>query len=79
MLRLPVEFIPDPELGGYTAQIPGVPAYGEGPSKSEAVADLRLAFGAYVEEFGFKNTLAKVNRAAELQEFEFPVKQALSV
>ena len=35
-----VELIPDPELGGFTARIPDIPAYGEGEMENEAIMDL---------------------------------------
>ena len=35
-----VELIPDPEEGGFTARIPDIPAYGEGDTEDEAIADL---------------------------------------
>ena len=34
------ELIPDPELGGFTARVPGIPAYGEGETERAAVGDL---------------------------------------
>jgi predicted RNase H-like HicB family nuclease len=49
MKRLTVELIPDPELGGYTARVPDIPAYGEGETEEEAIADLKEALAAYVE------------------------------
>ena len=47
-----VELIPDPEFGGFTAQVPGIPAYGEGETEAEAIADLKEALAAYFEAFG---------------------------
>ena len=38
--QLTVEIIPDPDLGGITARVPDIPAYGEGETKEEALADL---------------------------------------
>ena len=35
-----VELIPDPELGGFTARIPDIPAYGEGETEDEAISQL---------------------------------------
>ncbi|MDQ6700234.1 MAG: hypothetical protein M3Z36_08610 [Acidobacteriota bacterium] len=52
MPRLTVELIPDVEHGGFTARIPDIPAYGEGDTEEEAMADLREALLAYVQEFG---------------------------
>lgn len=47
-----IELIPDPELGGFTARIPDIPAYGEGPTEEEAIADLKVGIQAYIEENG---------------------------
>ena len=40
---LTIELIPDPELGGFSARVPDIPAYGEGATEDEAVQDLREA------------------------------------
>jgi predicted RNase H-like HicB family nuclease len=52
MKRLIVEIIPDPELGGFTARVPDIPAYGEGETAESAIADLKEALRAYIEAFG---------------------------
>ena len=52
MASLMIELIPDPELGGFTARLPDVPAYGEGETEEAAIADLREALRAYSEAFG---------------------------
>lgn len=52
MQRLTVELIPDPEIGGFSARVPDIPAYGEGETEEEAIADLREALRGYVEAFG---------------------------
>lgn len=44
-MSLVVELIPDEEEGGFTARIPDIPAYGEGDTEEEAIADLRKALG----------------------------------
>ena len=54
-----VEYIPDTELGGYTARLPGIPAYGEGNTKEEAKADLKEAVMAYLESYGPDETLSE--------------------
>ena len=61
MRRFTVEIIPDLELGGFTARVPDIPAYGEGATEEEAMADLREAVAAYVEQFGMEDALARVN------------------
>ena len=48
MKLLMVELIPDPELGGYTARVPDIPAYGEGETEEDAIEDLKEALGAYL-------------------------------
>ena len=60
MLGLTVEIIPDAEQGGFTARVPDIPAYGEGNTEDEAIADLKEALAAYVEAFGLEDALARV-------------------
>ena len=43
-----IELIPDPELGGFTAFIPDVPALGEGGTEQEAIADLEVCLKGYI-------------------------------
>lgn len=56
-----VELIPDFEIGGFTARIPDIPAYGEGETEDEAIADLKEALRAYIEAFGIDDALARAN------------------
>ena len=58
---LAVELIPDPAEGGYTARVPDIPAYGEGESPEEAIADLREALRGYIEAFGLEDAMHRVN------------------
>jgi predicted RNase H-like HicB family nuclease len=58
MKSLIVELIPDPDLGGYTARVPDIPAYGEGQTEDEAIQDLREALSAYVDAFGLDEAMA---------------------
>ncbi len=37
---LSIELIPDPDVGGFTACLPDIPAYGEGETPEAAIADL---------------------------------------
>lgn len=67
MARLAVELIPDPEQGGFTARIPDIPAYGEGASEAEAIADLKEALRAYVEAFGVEEALSRLNQPSALR------------
>jgi predicted RNase H-like HicB family nuclease len=59
-MSLSIELIPDPELGGFTARLPDVPAYGEGETEEAAIADLREALRGYIETFGLDNALSRV-------------------
>ena len=59
MLGLTVEIIPDTEQGGFTARVPDIPAYGEGNTEDEAIADLKEALAVYVEAFGLEDALAR--------------------
>jgi predicted RNase H-like HicB family nuclease len=58
--RLMIELIADPELGGYTARVPDIPAYGEGESEEEAIDDLRQALKGYIETFGLEDAMNRV-------------------
>ena len=58
---LAVELIPDLEAGGYTARVPDIPAYGEGETPEEAIADLQEALRGYIEAFGLEDALSRVN------------------
>ncbi|OAI45892.1 hypothetical protein AYO44_02540 [Planctomycetaceae bacterium SCGC AG-212-F19] len=62
MSSLVVEIIPDPEQGGFTARVPDIPAYGEGETEDEAIADLREALLGYIEAFGLEDALARLSR-----------------
>ena len=64
MNRLTVELIPDPELGGYTARVRDIPAYGEGETEEEAIADLKEALGAYIQAFGLEEATTRPNPPA---------------
>ena len=64
MTGLTIELIPDPEMGGFTARVPDIPAYGEGDTEDEAIADLREALRGYIETFGLDDALSRVSRPA---------------
>ncbi|HUB24196.1 MAG TPA: hypothetical protein VL992_02125 [Tepidisphaeraceae bacterium] len=55
-----IELIPDPELGGFTARLPDIPAYGEGDTEDAAIADLREALKGYIETFGLDDAQARL-------------------
>ena len=55
-----VELIPDPDLGGFTARLPDIPAYGEGETEEEAIADLRESLQGYIEAFGLQEALDRL-------------------
>ena len=70
MKRLTVEIIPDQEQGGFTARMPDIPAYGEGETEEEAIADLREALRAYIEAFGGEDALARMNPPSSLRHLD---------
>jgi predicted RNase H-like HicB family nuclease len=70
MPGLTVEIIPDTGQGGFTARVPDIPAYGEGSTEDEAIADLKEALAAYVEAFGLEDALARVNPPASLRKLD---------
>jgi predicted RNase H-like HicB family nuclease len=70
MKRLTVELIPDAELGGFTARVPDIPAYGEGETEEEAIADLHEALRAYIDAFGLDDALARLNPPSSLRHLD---------
>jgi predicted RNase H-like HicB family nuclease len=60
MSEITIELIPDPEEGGFTARIPDIPAYGEGETEEEAIADLKEAVRGYIEAFGLDDALGRI-------------------
>jgi len=76
-MRLTVELIPDPNLGGLTARVPDIPAYGEGETEEEAIADLKEALLGYVETFGLEDMLGRVNSPSSLRQIEIELDDPL--
>jgi predicted RNase H-like HicB family nuclease len=66
-----VELIPDPTLGGFTARIPDIPAYGEGESEEAAISDLKEAIRAYIETFGLDDALARLSSPLSLRQLDW--------
>lgn len=75
--RLTVELIPDPEQGGFTARVPDIPAYGEGATEDEAIADLKEALKGYIETFGVDDTLARLSLPITLRHVEIDLSDTL--
>lgn len=67
MKEFVIEIIPDEEIGGFTATIPGIPAYGEGETEEAAIADLKQAVAVYVSVFGIEDALDRMNVPSELR------------
>jgi hypothetical protein len=61
-----VELIPDPELGGFTARVSDIPAYGEGDTEEAPIADLREAILGYISTFGLQEALSRVSAPLSL-------------
>jgi len=55
-----VELIADVEVGGFTARIPDLPAYGEGETEDQAIADLKEAVKGYIETFGLDDAMSRI-------------------
>lgn len=70
MKRLTVEIIPDLDQGGFTARVPDIPAYGEGETEEEAIADLREALRAYIEAFGIEDAAGRLNPPSSLRQLD---------
>jgi predicted RNase H-like HicB family nuclease len=70
VVHLTVELIPDPDVGGFTARVPDIPAYGEGDTEGEAIADLKEALKAYIETFGLQDALSRLNQPTVLRHID---------
>jgi len=77
MKRLIVELIPDVEQGGFTARVPDIPAYGEGATEDEAIADLRQALFAYIDEFGVDDAMARLNQPTALRPLDLELEDSI--
>lgn len=73
-----VELIPDPEQGGFTAHVPDIPAYGEGETEDEAIADLRDALRAYIEAFGVDDAKSRINAPSALRQVDRTLEELAS-
>lgn len=73
MARITVELIPDPDKGGFTARIPDIPAYGEGETEDEAIADLKEAVRGYVEAFGLDDALARLSAPVTVRQVDIDI------
>ena len=71
MSLLSIELIPDLEHGGFTARMPNLPAYGEGETEEEAIADLREAIRGYIDTFGLADALARINSPLEVRQLDW--------
>jgi predicted RNase H-like HicB family nuclease len=60
MSQLMIELIADPDEGGFTARLPDIPAYGEGETEEQAIADLRHALKGYIDTFGLPDALGRI-------------------
>jgi predicted RNase H-like HicB family nuclease len=63
-MSLTIELIADLDLGGFTARLPDIPAYGEGETEDAAIADLKEAIRGYIETFGLEDALERISRPA---------------
>ena len=63
-MSLTIEIIPDPDQGGFTARLPDIPAYGEGETEDEAIADLKEAIRGYIDTFSLDDALSRVTQPA---------------
>lgn len=75
MTGFAVELIPDPQEGGFTARIPDIPAYGEGETEDEAIADLKAALRGYIETFGLSNALSRLSTPLTVRQIELDLAQ----
>jgi predicted RNase H-like HicB family nuclease len=70
MKQVCVELIADEKYGGFTARLPDIPAYGEGETEAEAIADLKEALAAYIESFGLEDALARLQSPVTIRSID---------
>lgn len=68
--KVTVELIADEELGGFTARVPDIPAYGEGKTEDEAIADLHQALRGYIETFGIAAAMERMTTPTTLRRID---------
>lgn len=71
MARLSIELIADEGFGGFTARLPDLPAYGEGETEEEAIADLREAVRGYIETFGLADAVSRITSPVTVRELDW--------
>jgi predicted RNase H-like HicB family nuclease len=69
-MTVTIELIPDPDEGGFTACIPDIPAYGEGDTEDEAIADLKEALRAFIEAAGLDAALSRIRPRGVVRELD---------
>jgi predicted RNase H-like HicB family nuclease len=62
---------PDPEQGGFTARLPDIPAYGEGATEEEAIADLKEAVRGYIKTFGLEDALSRLSSPSAVHQLDW--------
>ena len=75
MENLTIEILADPEVGGFTARIPDIPAYGEGTTEELAISDLKESLRAYIEAFGIEDAMSRVNPPSVLRHLEVSLRE----
>jgi predicted RNase H-like HicB family nuclease len=73
--RMTIELIPDFEAGGFTARLPDIPAYGEGKTEAEAIADLKEALRGYIETFGLDDARAQLSSPFDIRELDWDLNE----
>ncbi len=73
--RMTIELIPDLEAGGFTARLPDIPAYGEGKTEAEAIADLKEALRGYIETFGLDDARAQLSSPFDIRELDWDLNE----
>lgn len=63
-MQIIVELIPGPEEGGFTACVPDIPAYCEGETEEEAIADMKEALKGFIEVYGIEAAMERISSPA---------------
>ncbi len=76
-MPLPIEIIPDEELGGFTALVPNIPGCGEGETVKEAIDDLKVALGGLIDVRGIEEVRSLVRSRPDLRQSDFELEDLM--
>lgn len=74
-----IELTPDLDQGGFTAEVPNIPAYGEGETEEEAIADLKEALMLFIEVYGLEEAQKYIGEPPTLRSTNMELSEFVGV